>query len=206
MRKRDRAYTRNLILQTAIDKFAENGFDSASISQIAKTAEVNQALIYYYFDSKQAILDEILNNFINTANSFLVEIAAKQYSYGSEEMNEQMAKYNSYMLENEKVLRLLLMESLKDEYEVPPIFRLIDFQAKGFALDETVSEMNFRGYNFGEDLDQHRVTEFFTGIMPTVIFSLFRDKWSSHFNLEKDELDKLFIKANEDTHSRHHKE
>jgi len=204
MQKRNKELTRKLILDTALDKFAEKGFDGASISQIAKAAKVNQALIYYYFENKQAIIAELLNEFIDTANSFLVEIAIKGYVYGSDEMEDQMTKYNTHILNNDKVLRLLITESMKDTYDVPPIFKLIDFDVPGALEPELVDEMNQKGFNFDQDAHQRRVTEFFTGIMPTIVYSLFRCKWSTHFNLAQGQLDTLFTAANDMTHNSHH--
>ena len=45
--------TKNTILEAALATFMEKGFAGASISQIAKTADVNQSLIYHHFQSKE---------------------------------------------------------------------------------------------------------------------------------------------------------
>lgn len=200
MKKRDKEKTRQVILDTALDKFAEKGFNGASISQISKAAQVNQALIYYYFENKQAILDEILDSFINKANSFLIEIAINNYEFGSPEMENQMLKYNKHFFENEKKLRLLLSESLKDNDGIPPIFKLIDIQMEGLNEEVIIQQMNEKGFNFDKEVQQRKVTEFFTGIMPAIVYSLFREKWSRHFNVNKDDLDLMFKKAEEITH------
>ena len=206
MKKRNKEVTRKQILDTALEKFAEKGFDAASISQIAKAADINQALIYYYFENKQAMLDELLDTFINTANGFLVDIATNGYAYGSPEMMQQMEKYNAHIIRNEKTLRLLLTESMKDRYETPPIFRMIDFGADGLNEQQVMQQMNERGFNFDQDDQQRKVTEFFTGIMPMVVFSLFKDKWGKHFGVTQQELFQLFTRAEEMTHSTHHED
>lgn len=204
MRRRDKEATRQLIIDTALNKFAEKGFNGASISMIAKAAGINQALIYYYFENKQAILDELLDGFVREANSYLITIAVNGYTYGSDEMNRQMALYNQHIMTNEKILRLLLTESLKDSEETPPIFKLIDFHVEGLMEADVVEQMNAKGFNFDKSDAQRKVTEFFTGIMPTIVYSLFREKWSNHFNLQLGELDGLFRQATEDTHDQHH--
>lgn len=48
------------ILETAEKLFAENGFDGTSVRQIAKSAEVNIAMISYYFGSKEKLLESLL--------------------------------------------------------------------------------------------------------------------------------------------------
>ena len=49
-----------LIMETALELFAENGFHATSISQIAKKAGISKGLIYNYFESKNDILEEII--------------------------------------------------------------------------------------------------------------------------------------------------
>jgi AcrR family transcriptional regulator len=48
--------TREAIYQAALDLFRENGFDSATMQQIADRAQVAKSAAYYYFASKEAII------------------------------------------------------------------------------------------------------------------------------------------------------
>ncbi|MCW4468853.1 TetR family transcriptional regulator [Flavobacterium sp. MFBS3-15] len=48
------------ILQAAEKLFAEEGFDGASIRNIAKEANVNIAMISYYFGSKEKLLEALI--------------------------------------------------------------------------------------------------------------------------------------------------
>jgi len=50
----------DLIKHTALKLFAENGYESASIAQIAKEAGISKGLMYNYFSSKEELLKEIL--------------------------------------------------------------------------------------------------------------------------------------------------
>jgi AcrR family transcriptional regulator len=56
-----RQQKKQLIMDTALELFAENGFHATSMSQVAKKAGVSKGLAYNYFESKQNILDEIIN-------------------------------------------------------------------------------------------------------------------------------------------------
>lgn len=49
------------ILEVAEKLFAENGFDGTSVRQISKEAEVNVAMISYYFGSKEKMLEALLS-------------------------------------------------------------------------------------------------------------------------------------------------
>jgi AcrR family transcriptional regulator len=48
------------ILQAAEKRFAEEGFDGASVREIAKEAQVNVAMISYYFGSKEKLLEALI--------------------------------------------------------------------------------------------------------------------------------------------------
>jgi AcrR family transcriptional regulator len=54
-----------LILRAALKLFADEGFHSTSISKIAKSAGISKGLMYNYFDSKEALLHEIVISGIN---------------------------------------------------------------------------------------------------------------------------------------------
>jgi AcrR family transcriptional regulator len=50
------------ILQVAEKLFAEKGFDGTSIRDIAKEAQINIAMVSYYFGSKEQLLESIILN------------------------------------------------------------------------------------------------------------------------------------------------
>lgn len=56
---------RHLIMQTALELFATSGYDSTSISQIAKKAGISKGLLYNYFESKEHLIKAILNSGID---------------------------------------------------------------------------------------------------------------------------------------------
>jgi TetR/AcrR family transcriptional regulator len=59
----DRAdQTRARILEAAVNEFSANGLAGARTEQIAEAAGVNKALLYYYFQSKQALYDAALES------------------------------------------------------------------------------------------------------------------------------------------------
>jgi len=57
---RDHEKKRLAILATAARFFAEHGFDRSSMSQLATACNVSKALIYHYYDSKDALLFDIV--------------------------------------------------------------------------------------------------------------------------------------------------
>lgn len=59
-RTRNAAATRDSILQSASERFAEEGYDGASLREIASDAGVDAALISRYFGSKEELFKAVL--------------------------------------------------------------------------------------------------------------------------------------------------
>lgn len=62
---KDHHEKRDALLKKAAVFFAENGFDRASMSELARTAGVSKALLYHYFSKKEAILFAILETHLS---------------------------------------------------------------------------------------------------------------------------------------------
>ncbi|MEU5694395.1 TetR family transcriptional regulator [Actinosynnema sp. NPDC020468] len=60
VRKRDATATKALILDAAAVLFAERGFDRTTVRDIAARAGANQALLFRYFGSKEALFEEVV--------------------------------------------------------------------------------------------------------------------------------------------------
>ncbi|MCX7710754.1 MAG: TetR/AcrR family transcriptional regulator [Clostridia bacterium] len=53
------------IIETAYNLFMTNGFEETAVSDIVKAIGVAQGTFYYYFKSKEEILDAVINRIIN---------------------------------------------------------------------------------------------------------------------------------------------
>lgn len=56
----ERGNTKQEILEAALELFSVQGFEATSISQIAGAVGIRKASLYSHFESKQAILDELV--------------------------------------------------------------------------------------------------------------------------------------------------
>lgn len=61
---KDHDHKRISILKSAARVFAQEGFDRASMSQLARECGISKANIYHYYDSKDAILFDILDSYL----------------------------------------------------------------------------------------------------------------------------------------------
>ena len=72
---------RNLIMDSALEHFAREGYHATTITDIAKHAGISKGLMYNYFESKEALLraiiersvKEVLNYFDTNRDGFLSE-------------------------------------------------------------------------------------------------------------------------------------
>src|SRR6202047_1695495 len=58
--KRDPVATKATILAAALEEFAQLGLAGARIDEIARAAQVNKALLYYYFESKEHLYEGVV--------------------------------------------------------------------------------------------------------------------------------------------------
>lgn len=61
--KRSSGLTKDKIAQAAIRLFDSQGFDGTTVRQIAREADVNLALISYYFKNKKGLMEYIMVNY-----------------------------------------------------------------------------------------------------------------------------------------------
>jgi AcrR family transcriptional regulator len=127
-----RKQKKELILESALELFAENGFHATSISQIAKKAKISKGLIYNYFESKNEILSEIIKvGFDSIYSNWDLNrddvLSEEEFVYFIRQtfkiMRENMEFWKLYM---SLMLQPKVSESLKQEYgnEAQAIFKL----------------------------------------------------------------------------------
>lgn len=104
------------ILEGALTAFAELGFAGASNKQIAEAAGLNStALIYHYFDSKQALFEAVIEAFMPAPK--LAMHPDKLLRLPVEDVLRQMANAIMDVLDDPRtsaLLRTMLSESLHD--------------------------------------------------------------------------------------------
>jgi TetR/AcrR family transcriptional regulator len=97
------------ILQAAIDDFSRFGFEGARVDRIAEKADINKAMIFYYFSSKRKLYQSIITN---AFKRLLPEIRASiEKSESPERFLELLPEvYIRFLHENPYIVRLILPE------------------------------------------------------------------------------------------------
>jgi AcrR family transcriptional regulator len=69
--------TRARILDAALDVFSEHGFEGSSLQEIADRLELTKAALYYYFRSKDELLEALVEPAIAGLNEILEECSGE---------------------------------------------------------------------------------------------------------------------------------
>jgi AcrR family transcriptional regulator len=210
MKNEDIQESKLKILKAAEKLFAENGFNGARVDDIAKMAGVNKALIYYYFNSKKDILNELFNKLIKDMVNLtynMVESSFERFeSYlESDDMTQDMEGILAFMESKKDTLKIMMMESLKKSEEPPPIFRFSEI-AMNDEAERMKDILRNRGFSIDElDLKEALIADFFTGIIPIINFVVYRDRWGEYFQIDPEELRRKFSYVFQITHLAYHK-
>jgi TetR/AcrR family transcriptional regulator len=101
--------TKEQILTVAEELFAQKGFAGVRTQQIAERAGVNKALIYYYFESKEQLLREVLQKILFDLISLSNEILSRKLS--AAEILEQFYRgFFAYCAQHKNFSRLTTMD------------------------------------------------------------------------------------------------
>ncbi len=69
-----RAASISKIFEASLELFARQGYQTTTISQIAKRAGISKGLIYNYFDSKIDLLKGLMENFNNVEHELMADV------------------------------------------------------------------------------------------------------------------------------------
>lgn len=205
------------ILKASIKLFSEKGFDAARVNEIAEEAEVNKALIYYYFKSKEDILDYLINslfesvtsiamgfindNVVNMVKDGLLDIepdrlhfidsgAMKQFLKNSESYYEMMI---DYVIEHRHVIRILLVESLKNSKYKNALFRLLELtkESENNPVYKTIKAAD-EDFRYSEGMVLHK---FFFSLLPVINFAVYYEDYIEISSMSDKEYRDSFMRS-----------
>jgi AcrR family transcriptional regulator len=181
------------ILKAAEEIFAEKGFDGARVDEIAKRAGVNKALIYYYFESKEQILEELskkhLKEILEEKEKLLKEMWNPESGLNRDIVGKMLETSLWTMLGDRKdFLGIVLIEALKNKSGDTSFLKLVNQ-----LYDDSLTKFNKMGYNI--DIDKFKTVAFFYGIIPVIFYMTMWEKWAEFNHIDKDKVKATFIES-----------
>jgi len=104
--------SRRAILNAAVDEFAEHGIAGARIDAIAKAAQVNKALLYYYFNDKDALYEAVLDHVFSGLQARIMPVFQSELP-PREKLLEYVGRYFDYIAENPRFPRVVQAEWMR---------------------------------------------------------------------------------------------
>ncbi len=183
------AQARERILDAAESAFARKGFDGARVDEIAEAAGVNKALIYYYFKSKKALLEELTMRLLATISAQKEDAFASLQTGDVDFMETLVSRLTRTMKARLPIFNILFAEALKEDNQDPALFRVMDRHMKA-----SVALAEKHGFAPPPPMDEWRVPALFFGSFPWVFFMLLKDKWVAHYKVNENELEEEFFR------------
>lgn len=105
--------SRTRILDAAELAFAEVGFAGARVAAITQAAGVNKAMLYYYFDSKEALYNAVLERIFDQVGALIEHTWRAPDPRGLDPVRACLAGYRG-ILEHHAAFARLMMRELAD--------------------------------------------------------------------------------------------
>lgn len=112
----------NQILETAERLFLESGFASTSTTQIAKAVGCNQALVHYYFRTKENLFNTIFENKFKKFFKSIFEVENLE-TYTFEEKIKRIIESHFIMLSENPKMPLLIINELSRRTDQVSVLR-----------------------------------------------------------------------------------
>ncbi len=100
------------IINKAIELFAVKGFEGTSIRDIAAAADVNLAMINYYFGTKEKLFEALIEKKAATTKGFLDEISKDKTLSSFEKLNRIIENYVERLFSHRQFHRIIHQEIL----------------------------------------------------------------------------------------------
>jgi len=217
LEKNSGSEARERIISSAIELFSQKGYDATRVNDIAAAANVNKALIYYYFKNKQDILDfmvkSLLDNAVSIAmdyiNTSIVDMINKGYldilpdrlhfvddeaiGHFLQNTYEFYERVIDFVIEKRDIIRILMLESLKKGKHQNSLFTFLEFMVNDDKnpIFRTISNAD-QDFTYSDEMILFR---FFFTIIPIVSFAAYFDDYRAAASLSDEELRDTFLRV-----------
>jgi AcrR family transcriptional regulator len=177
-RKKASNKTKEKILIAAKEVFVEYGYEDAKVNDIAKRADVTKTMLYYHYNSKENMLNEIIGETLTSIVNAL-ESKMKDVDVTSEvEFSKFISDMADVWYDNRGIVKLILLQTLKDETYANKIMQMLE----GF-YDKVLDVFSIK------DRESINFNLFFFNTMPMVMYSVLNDSYETEIDKKKEFVD-----------------
>ena len=172
---------KEFILDVAETLFAQKGFDATSVRDISKAANINVAMISYYFGSKEKLFEELFRVRMTVGVSYIKKIAANESLTIVQKIDKAIEGYVDRVENNSKFYKVILSEQTTNKNK-----KIIDFlnQSRSSYVD-FFRQLIEEGCRTGVLKNNIDPVFFITTLTGTIMQTLLnKEFYARHYNLD----------------------
>ena len=108
-KKRDSVKTKEKIILSAMEVFAKDGYDGVSVDLIAHKADINKAMIYYYFTNKSKLYEVVIEKVLLDIYDTII-LESKKFQTPTQRLNSFIFTFAFFVKKNPYLSSLMLVE------------------------------------------------------------------------------------------------
>ena len=174
------------IMNAASHLFSKKGFDATSVDEISAEANVNKALIYYYFESKRKLLNFLFDQFTQNVVPEIIKKATSFRSFGIEAYRQVIQIIIDDIYKYTDILNVLFIQGMgkKEDFDI-----LID----KFKLIVANANTEIKKYNLKISDDENSIYKMLLMVfMPIINFAFLYKEGKIN---DKDDFISFFIES-----------
>jgi TetR/AcrR family transcriptional regulator len=149
------------ILNAAVQIFAERGFHGARIEDIGTKAEINKAMVYYYYTDKNSLYQEALNMIVGQIYSGIIRGVQRgeALTYDPVQMLVKFIRVHFFAFSKNKEWSKMFMDALNYRREYLRKAFINAFEAEKICVHQLIEKAYRKGIDQGvfRDIDFKQV-------------------------------------------------
>jgi AcrR family transcriptional regulator len=179
--------SKNKVLEAAELIFAEKGYDGAGVDEIARKSGLNKSVLYYYFNSKESLLKELIQKHIHDTSLQVETIFNSINLLSQDELNNIIDVIIEIIFEKRNIFRVITIEGLKMGTNDFFLFELLDP-----IFQKIMEKLKSGGWKISYNI-KFLIKIFFFLTIPVVVFFTVSEKWAEFYNTTWHNSKKIFI-------------
>ncbi len=161
--------TRNKIISAAMKEFSLNGLKGSRVENITKRANVNKAMLFYYFGSKQKLYEIIIQKTVGSLLKTIGEIIHPELTI-EEFIEEFPSLYIDHFSKNKSVINMLAIDIIQNPNYISNLIGTV-FR-DNFNMDSSISpfERLIKKWSEEDKITEKNPVHFMLNIMSLIIF------------------------------------
>jgi len=125
--------TRRQVLQAALKRFAECGYEGTSVQEIVEAANVTKPTLYYYFGNKMELYQALVD-YAHDERWRLMQAAAERGETIADKLVDILAAVFDFLQNNRDLMRIAFATAFAAPGELPAEIRYLDKCARNFEF------------------------------------------------------------------------